>query len=218
MPRRFLLGLEFAALFVALPLLLWQTALRATARMPVLPVLWLAAALATVWLVRKRGWGWKQFFGFAGVTRGDWTRLVFRAVLGALLLAALLNWLAPRGLFLFPLLHTGRWLIVMAAYPLLSVLPQGIVYRALFFERYAPLFGRFAFAAAAAVFSLAHIVFNNPHALALTLAGGVLFTWQHNTKGMMFANVEHALLGNLAFTIGWGIFLHGGTLALRGGG
>ena len=65
---------------------------------------------------------------------------------------------------------------------------------------------------------MAHIVFNNPHAVALTLAGGVLFTWQHNTKGMMFANVEHALFGNLAFTVGWGIFLHGGTMALRGGG
>ena len=219
MSRRFLLGLEFAALFVAFPLVLWQAALRATTRVPVLPVLWLAAAVATVWLARKRGWTRRKFFGLDGVARDDWLRLGVRAAVGAFTLAAVLSWLAPSSeLFTFPRCHPHRWLVVMVAYPLLSVLPQGIIYRALFFERYAPLFGRFAPAAAVAVFYLAHIVFNNPYALALTLAGGLIFTMQYRRTGsLMFANLEHALFGNLAFSIGWGMYLHGGTMVLRGG-
>ena len=214
-----LLWLEFLFLFIALPLALWQVAVRATTiRMPVLPCLWLAAAVATVWLVRKRGWTRRTFFGFDGVTRGDWLKLGLRVLAGALLLGAALWWLMPFALLKFPLERTRFWVIVVLAYPLVSVVPQGIVYRALFFERYAPLFGRFACVVAPVVFSLGHIVFNNPHALVLTLIGGVIFTWQYRKTGsLMFANTEHALLGNLAFSVGWGMYLHGGTMALRGG-
>ena len=213
------LWLEFAALYAALPLVLWRVAVSGAARVWVMPWLWLAALLATAWLARGRGWTRKKFFSLDGVARGDWLRMGLRALAGAALLAVALRILRPDALFKFPLEKTGFWAAVMLLYPVLSVVPQGMVYRALFFERYAPLFGRFACAASAVVFGLGHIVFNNPHAVVLTLVGGAVFAWQHRRTGsLVFVNAEHALLGNLAFTIGWGVFLHAGTLASRGGG
>ncbi|MCL1888593.1 MAG: CPBP family glutamic-type intramembrane protease [Kiritimatiellaeota bacterium] len=213
------MAVEFALFYIACPLVLWRLALSG-ARVWVIPFLWVAAILAAVWLARKRGWTREKFFGLRGVKRNDWLWLGLRALVGAAVLTVVLGLLAkPARLFVFPREHTRFWTAVMLAYPVASVFPQGIVYRALFFERYAPLFGRFAFVASVAAFSFCHIVFNNPHALVLTFFGGLLFSWQYRRTGsLMFAGMEHALMGDLAFTIGWGMYLHGGMLAARGGG
>jgi uncharacterized protein len=73
--------------------------------------------------------------------------------------------------------HPVFWAVVMVAYPVASVYPQGVLYRAFFFERYAALFpGKWAMIlASAAAFSFLHIIFRNWLAVWLTLAGGLLF-------------------------------------------
>ena len=60
----------------------------------------------------------------------------------------------------------------MVAYPVVSVYPQGILYRAFFFQRYATLFpGKWPMiVASAAAFALLHIIFRN--SLAVALIGG----------------------------------------------
>jgi hypothetical protein len=212
-----LLLLEFCALFIALPVILLHILL---AGVKTFPILWLyiPAAIAAFWLVLKRGWTLKKMFGFQGVAKKDWLHLALRVAVGAAALAALLWFIKPDALLQFPRRSPSFWLVVMFTYPLLSVIPQGILYRALFFERYAPLFGRFAVPVAMLAFCHAHIVFGNIYALALTLAGGAVFTWQYRkTKSLAFANLEHALMGDLVFTIGWGMFLHGGTINLLRG-
>ena len=226
--RRLVLFVEFAALFFAMPMALRHLMLSGAMRW-VIPILWAASALAATWLVCGRGWTLEKFFGFAGVVKRDWLLMLLRVAAAAPLLCAclwaVLKWGAPPTpapggvMFGFVRMRPSTWAVVMLAYPLLSVVPQGVVYRALFFERYAPLFGRWAGGVAVLAFSMAHVVFNNPHALVLTLAGGAVFTWQYRKTGsLMFANVEHALMGDLAFTVGWGLFLHAGTLAMAKGG
>ncbi len=66
---------------------------------------------------------------------------------------------APELQWSFVRQHPGFWTVVMVAYPVLSVYPQGILYRAFFFERYAGLFpGKWAMivASAAAFAFFAH--------------------------------------------------------------
>ena len=66
----------------------------------------------------------------------------------------------------------------MIAYPLLSVFPQGIIYRNWFVHRYRDLFGDsgLMILVAALAFSFVHIIFINWVALVLTFVGGIMFT------------------------------------------
>ncbi len=70
----------------------------------------------------------------------------------------------------------GFWAFIMLGYPVLSVYPQGIIFRAFFFHRYRDLFpDRWVLVLVSAVaFAYMHIVFRNWLALALTASGGVI--------------------------------------------
>ena len=134
-------------------------------------------------------------------------------------MVALLQRIHPEWLFSFVSAHPKFWIIVMFAYPVLSVIPQGVIYRAFFKERYAALFPNPATRTlvAAACVSFCHVFFLNVWALLLTFVGGLLF-WRtyEKTGSLLLANLEHALYGDLVFTIGYGAFLYHGTLALVG--
>ena len=140
-----------------------------------------------------------------------------RAVPAAVVLVALLGRIHPEWLFSFVSSHANFWLVVMFAYPVLSVVPQGVIYRAFFRERYAALFPdkTVRMLVATACFSFCHVFFLNPWALLLTFAGGMMF-WRtyEKTGSLLLANLEHALYGDLVFTIGYGAFLYHGTMAL----
>jgi membrane protease YdiL (CAAX protease family) len=107
----------------------------------------------------------------------------------------------------------------MVAYPIFSVYPQGLLYRAFFFERYATLFpGKWVMIlASAAAFAFLHIVFRNSLAVALTFAGGLLFAWRYaETASLATSSFEHALYGCWLFTVGLGPFFYHGTIATVG--
>jgi len=108
------------------------------------------------------------------------------------------------------------YLFVMVAYPLLSVYPQEIAYRALFYRRYAPAFGStgVAILVNACFFGWGHIIFENPVAVVLTLAGGVIFSLTYlKSRSLLAASIEHTLYGCLLFTIGLGWYFIGGSVA-----
>jgi len=95
----------------------------------------------------------------------------------------------------------------MVLYPVLSVYPQGIVFRAFISGRHRDLFGPgWAIVTASAVaFAWVHIVFHNKLALILTGLGGVLFGLRYLQTGSLFvSSFEHALYGCSVFTIGIG--------------
>jgi len=102
----------------------------------------------------------------------------------------------------------------MALYPVLSVYPQGIIYRAFFFERYRGLFPNalLLIMMSALAFSFAHIIFRNPIALSFTFIGGLLFSWRYSGTGSLFtSSLEHALYGCWMFTIGLGQYFYKGA-------
>lgn len=216
-PRVFL-WLEFSAFYILLPLALLAVA-DSGRRVPMFEILWLAAGAAAFWLVRKRGWQWASFVRPAPATRGQAAALALRCIFVFAALWLALYLFSPGKLWQFPLRRPLFWLLIMVAYPAASVLPQGILFRALFFERYAVLFGRAANAAAVLCFSFTHVFFRNPFALLLTLAGGVVFVWQYRRTGSLaWSNIEHALYGDLVFTIGWGAYLYAAGSTLSAGG
>jgi membrane protease YdiL (CAAX protease family) len=132
----------------------------------------------------------------------------------AALLGAAVYFLAPQLLFNFVKRTPAFWALVMVLYPILSVYPQGIIYRAFFFERYRGVFPNhmLLIVMSAAAFSFVHIIFRNPIAVVFTLFGGLLFAWSYAETGSLFtSSFEHALYGCWMFTIGLGQYFYKGA-------
>lgn len=126
--------------------------------------------------------------------------------------------LAGRKLFLSLVRnHPVFWVILMALYPLLSVYPQELIYRAFLFHRYRAIFPTpwVVIFASAAAFGFMHVVFWNVPAVVLSFFGGLLFAWTYQrTQSLLVAFIEHSLYGCLIFTIGLGSYFFPGTISL----
>ncbi|MGN9909400.1 CPBP family glutamic-type intramembrane protease [Phytohabitans sp. LJ34] len=177
-----------------------------------IPFLVVGAIAAYVYLRRQRG------FERRDLTRAAAVPAALPAILAGWAVAAVVGVVVlalaqPEQLFELPREEPLIWAIVVVFYPLLSVYPQELIYRAFLLHRYAPLLGTGAGAAAAsaAAFGFAHVIFGNVLSVVLTLAGGWIFARRYQkTRSLLTVSVEHALYGVLAFTIGFGdLFYHG---------
>ena len=208
------LVIEFLLLFVALPL-----AYRfSPVRLPALPLLWIVAGYACWRLLADPRFRRGQLWNSSPLPASLVTILLIFAVvalalwLGVRRFAPELQWDLIRQ-------HPAFWAIVMVAYPIFSVYPQGLLYRAFFFERYAALFpGKWAMiVASAAAFAFLHIIFHNWLAVALTFGGGLLFALRYAETGSLAASsFEHALYGCWLFTVGLGQYFFHGTISTLG--
>jgi membrane protease YdiL (CAAX protease family) len=177
-----------------------------------------AAIFATVLLRRDPTFDRGQLWNARDLRRRVLSvlRLFFPA---AVVIGVLVAWFSPDSLFNLVRHRPGIWAVIMVGYPVLSVFPQELVYRSFFFHRYERLFGDgwSMIAASAIAFAYMHILFNSWLAVAMTLAGGVLFAWRYwQTRSLLVTSLEHALYGQLVFTIGLGAhFFHGTASASR---
>ena len=206
---------EFLALFVALPIALFVL----PARIPPIPFLWLCCLYALTALLRDPEFSRKKLRGLAAL-RGQLPSILALFAIGAGATLLAVYCFAPATLFDMPRERTALWAAVMLLYPLLSVWPQGVIYRAFILQRYQQLLHIFPamrenarmavmIGASAVSFSLIHIVFHNWIAVALTLPGGILFGWRYwRTGSHLTASFEHALYGCFLFTVGLGRYFY----------
>ncbi|WP_158056907.1 CPBP family intramembrane glutamic endopeptidase [Saccharomonospora sp. CUA-673] len=120
----------------------------------------------------------------------------------------------PDDLFVLPRTEPALWAMIAIGYPVLSVYPQGLIFRAFLFHRYGPVFGTGVgmIVASAAAFGFAHIIFGNLFAILATTAGGLLFSWRYaRSRSLLVASIEHGLYGVLLFTVGLGTFVYHGA-------
>lgn len=210
--RRLYLGVELCALYLGLPLLLYTQ--RHALEGWIMPILLLLAGGCTALLWTDGSFKRKQL----------WNREAFRRhvrrtlawfVPGAVLVGTAFAVLRPDLLWLLPQSQTGVWLMIMITYPVFSVYPQEIVFRAFFFHRYHPLFPtiRTKVLASGVAFGLAHIVFANWTAPLMTTVMGVLFGVTYaRTGSTLQASLEHGIWGWFAFTVGLGWYVFSGAI------
>jgi membrane protease YdiL (CAAX protease family) len=89
------------------------------------------------------------------------------------------------------------------------VLPQELLYRAFFFERYQLIFNnpKSMMLASSISFGFLHIIFHNYLAVSLTVIGGYFFSQSYNaTRSLLLTCFEHSLYGLLVFALGFGDF------------
>jgi len=204
MPRLILLAAEFFIIFVGLPLLIYYRVL------PNFPIAYLLVMALAVFLVLH----YDSSFDSSRLTywpafRPQIIPLLLRDAFFLSLLGLGVRLFAPELLFSLVKRAPVLWAAIMILYPLFSVYPQELIYRAFFVHRYQPLFGSgwLLLLASAFAFGFVHIIFGNQLAVALCVIGGFLFsvTYQHSGS-LLLACLDHALFGNFIFTIGLGRF------------
>jgi uncharacterized protein len=211
MIRLALLALEFSAVFVGCPLLIYYRVL------PNLPIPYvLGAGLAAFLILRHDpSFNSSQLISWGSV--GPRLRpLLLRDAVFLALLGLAVRIFAPQLLFSLVKRAPLLWAAIMLLYPLLSVYPQELLYRTFFFHRYQPLFGCgwTMLLASALAFGFVHIILGNWLSVGLCLIGGLLFslTYQHSGS-LLLTCLDHALFGNFIFTIGLGQFFYHGSRA-----
>jgi len=200
---------EFTTLFVALPL-----AFRfRLVPVPPIPALWLLAVYCWLRLRHDPSFDRRLLWNPAPFMRCA-AQIALMFLVSALAVGLAVYFWRPQLLFGFLRRAPWFWGVLMILYPVLSVYPQGIVYRAFLLHRYRDLFsGPCALILVSAVaFAFVHIIFRNPIAVGLTLIGGLLFAWRYQTTGSLFTSaLEHALYGCWMFTVGLGDFFYKGA-------
>lgn len=211
---RALLAAEFIGLFLLVPTLAF---LQILPRL-IIPVLVAGGAVCLAVLLRDRAFD-RRRLGL-GPAAGSPARATVRRIVGFFLIGAAAM-LAGVLLFdesrLFHLVRTRPevWAIIMVGYPVLSVYPQELIFRAFMFHRYRPVFrGRWAMIAASAVaFGYAHVVFDNALAVGLSSLGGAIFALTYDqTRSTLICAIEHTLYGCFIFTVGLGVHFYAGTM------
>lgn len=180
-------------------------------RVPVILTLVVAAGLCLAALLTDRAFERSDLWR-ASALRQALPGILGRWLAGAAILLVLVWWLAPEALFNFPRRAPQRWMLVMLLYPLLSAWPQEVIFRAFFLHRYKHLLGPALLLVSALAFAWAHVLFRNWLAVALTLPAGLLFASTYRKhRSLACSTLEHALWGDLVFTVGLGrSFYNGG--------
>jgi len=210
MMHKFRLAVELFLLFALLPLLYVFDVLK----LPVLLILAPFALACTAILLRDATFDRHRLWNAAGL-RGRWPVMLRQFLLHAALITAGAYLLERDLLFALVRRAPALWALIMLLYPLVSVYPQEVIYRAFFFHRYRELFPTpgSMIAASAVAFGFMHIVFENALAVALTLAGGWLFSHTYErSRSLLAVAVQHALYGCFIFTIGLGWYFYHGAV------
>lgn len=198
--RRAYLTAEYGAVFFGAVVLYGLVAAGASP----IPALLALGAAATTFLLRRPGFDRARLWRFDANDLPPVLLLWGVTAAAATLTVAVL---APDALFRLP--DQQQWPLLMVIYPLLSVYPQELVFRAFLFERYAPVFGngRLMVAASAAAFGFAHVVYGHWLPVVLSAVGGWIFGERYRRTGsLLAASVEHSLYGLLMFVLGLGQF------------
>ena len=174
------------------------------------------AIYALVILRRVEKVSWRELWQGVGWSAAGKKFAALRFLLTIPPVIGLTLYLVPDRFLKFPFERPVFWLIVMVLYPVLSVLPQELMFRSFFFRRYRVLFTNdtMLILASALCFGFTHIVFHNWVSPLLSLIAGCVYRLQLPAhRSLKWAAIEHAAYGCMVFTIGIGsYFLVGGGM------
>lgn len=154
-------------------------------------------------------WNWEA------VTKDELKPIILRWVLASIGMIGFLYLYDPDRLFYIPLERPHIIPFLLLAYPVVSALPQEIIFCSFFFKRYEHYFGtgRKMVIASAIIFAYAHVLYINPVAPTLSLIAGLIFAYTYlKTKSLALVTIEHGLYGNSLFVIGLGWYFYSGSV------
>lgn len=203
---------ELCVIFVLLPLCgyLVKDYLRAL----LIPVLLLLTAWCFTLLLKDPKFKRFRLTNFNQISSAKKRMLTLFSV-GAIFSCAFYAMLNQEHWFALPLQTPMNWLLLIVLYPLVSVLPQELIFRTYFFHRYKKIIPdkRWRILLSAFTFSLAHLIYDNWIAVALSFLGGLMFAYTYAyTRSTLVCVLEHSVWGLWLFTLGLGQYLDAGAI------
>jgi hypothetical protein len=142
---------------------------------------------------------------------GWWRGPLLRGLLVLALALAYAAFLEPHTFLDLPRTRTCLWLLILFFYPLLSVLPQELIFRVWVFEAHKSLWVSplLPFFVSAVFFGWAHIIYAGWFAVVTTALGGLALAWNYQENRSRPGAIwplclEHSLYGLTMFTVGLG--------------
>ncbi|MEM7744574.1 MAG: CPBP family intramembrane glutamic endopeptidase [Pseudomonadota bacterium] len=208
------LWFEFIALFVGVPIAMAVWFEQIQQHRLLFGVIWLLAFIAMFLLWRTPGFAFSQLFS-GGILR-HWKLILVYWVVTAMVSTAFVFAINPAMFLSFAISNPTFWLLVMVAYPVLSAWPQEIIYRSLFFERYAVLFPGpvMLIVTNGLLFGFGHLFYEHRITIMMTAAGGMIMGWAYwKYRSLPLAWVLHAVAGQIVFTAGLGYYFYSGGVS-----
>ncbi|HAU03302.1 CPBP family glutamic-type intramembrane protease [Pseudoalteromonas shioyasakiensis] len=203
--------LEFTLIFVSLPLLgFFLRAYLANWLIPALIILMAVCGMLLLSDPHFKRFRLTSLGQFSAVKR----RLFSFFFLGALFSGMFYGIMNQENWFSLPRNSFNDWLMLLLLYPILSVMPQELIFRTYFFHRYKRIMPSktVRIIVSASVFALAHIVYANILAVLLAFLGGLLFSYTYaQSRSTFVCVIEHSLWGLWMFTLGLGDVLDAGA-------
>ncbi|MBC7009163.1 MULTISPECIES: CPBP family glutamic-type intramembrane protease [unclassified Pseudoalteromonas] len=203
--------LEFTLIFVSLPLLgFFLRAYLANWLIPALIILMAVCGMLLLSDPHFKRFRLTSLGQFSAVKR----RLFSFFFLGALFSGMFYGIMNQENWFSLPRNSFNDWLMLLLLYPILSVMPQELIFRTYFFHRYKRIMPSktVRIIVSASVFALAHIVYANVLAVLLAFLGGLLFSYTYaQSRSTFVCVIEHSLWGLWMFTLGLGNVLDAGA-------
>lgn len=177
--------------------------------------LW-GAALYGFLILRRYYWeSFAHLWKWEAVTWDNMRLILVRWVAASIFMYVFLLWYDPGRLFNVIEQRPEIIPALMVGYPILSALPQELVFCSFFFARYAPFFngGWKMVIASSVIFAYAHMLYINPVAPSLGFIAGLIFAMTYaKTRSLALVTIEHGLYGNSLFLIGLGWYFYSGSV------
>lgn len=195
---------ELLALFLGVPLLYHFDVIPGHKSLPLLVVF----TILLVYLLLSNTFNKKELGlnGFKG-----WFFLLIRSAVVAIIITGATYLFLPEYLFYLPKQNPLLWLMIMIFYPIWSAFTQELIYRPFFFYRYGNLFQNRTVGSIVngLLFGFLHVIFGNWIAVVGATIMGTIWAFSYTKhRSLMAVAIEHAIVGNLLFTIGLGQFFY----------
>lgn len=202
----FLRWLELVTIFICTPVLLWLLVTELNTWL--MPVLVLVSLICLTLLLLDPSF---KRFRLTNISafRQHMSTSLFVFIPSSIGILLLFYFISPDVAFSLPLQHTELWVMTLLIYPVVSVLPQEIIFRTFFFHRYKGIipnkYGRWVISTLC--FALAHVVYGNWIAVILSIVAGAFFGYRYmHTRSTPIVIIEHTLWGSLLFSTGAGMY------------
>jgi len=195
---------EFIVLYLILPLLIMFKLIP----LPLLAILLVMGITVHLFLYYDTTFDKKYLLNWKS-GKGEIFRIILLFIPLAALMVILIWQIDKTKLFYLPATNPLFLVMISIFYPVFSIVPQGLAYRALFFHRYGTLFpgNALRIVISAILFSFGHILYKNGLVLLLTFIAGLIFSYRYyKTQSLLTSILEHSLYGVWLFTCGLGYF------------
>ncbi len=176
----------------------------------VLPLIIILSIFITLYL-KKNNYPFKPIFS---TNLKKLTKIIFRVLIISMFMIIYSYYFLADHFLSLPIDKFKMWVLIIILYPFLSALPQEIIFRSFFFQRYNQILNKNNLIILnGLIFGILHVIYLNLIVILIATIGGILFAKNYYcNKSLFLVTLEHSLLGIVIFSIGFGYYFNNSNI------